>query len=266
MHPLLNIAVNAARSSSKIILRSIDRMHQFSVSEKTKNDFVTEVDKLTELEIIGVIRKAHPDHRILGEETGSTSGNADSLWIIDPLDGTANFIHNIPHYAVSIAFQYKGKIEQAVIYDPIRDELFTASRGEGAKLNDRRIRVSECVKLENSIIGTGFPFRNRDMFLTYLQSFQAIYPQVSDLRRAGSAALDLAYVASGRLDGHWELGLKSWDIAAGVLLIKEAGGFVSDFSGQENYLDSGNIVAGNQKIFKELLRIVQPIFKEVFSA
>lgn len=262
MHPILNVAVKAARNGSKIILRSMDRLSDISVSEKSRNDYVTEVDKATEIEIIETIRKAYPEHNFIGEESGTTPGNPDFSWIIDPLDGTANFIHGFPQFAISIAFKQKGKLDQAVIYDPVRDELFTASRGEGAKLNNRRIRVSECAKLEKALVGTGFPFKQPKIFNQYFTAFQMLFPKVSDMRRAGSAALDLAYVAAGRLDAHWELGLKEWDIAAGALLIKEAGGFITDFQGNENYLENGNIIAATPKIFKPLVQNLQPIFSK----
>jgi myo-inositol-1(or 4)-monophosphatase len=259
MHPILNIAVKAARNGSKVILQSVDRVYAISINEKNRNDFVTEVDKKTEQEIIATIQKSHPEHSILGEEIGLIEGNPDYQWIIDPLDGTSNFIHGFPQYAISIAFKNKGRIEQAVILDPIRDELFTASRGEGAHVNNRRIRVSDCKHPSKALLGTGFPFKYPHHFNAYLNTFQNLFPQVSDIRRAGSAALDLAYVAAGRLDGHWELGLQEWDIAAGALLIKEAGGLISDFKGEENYLKNGNVIAGNPKIFKTILQVVQPI-------
>lgn len=254
MHPLVNIATKAARSASKIILQSYDRISSIKVDAKSRNDFVTEVDRRSEQEIIHSIRTAYPEHSFLGEELGEVSGNPDFQWIIDPLDGTTNFIHGLPQFAISIAFRHKGNLEQAVIYDPLRNELFTASRGEGAKLNDRRIRVSGCDKLEKALIGTGFPFKYPKLFPHYIQTIAKLYPKISDLRRAGSAALDLAYVAAGRLDGHYELSLQSWDIAAGILLIKEAGGFVTDTEGQENYLANGNIIASNALIFKSLFK------------
>ena len=261
MHPILNIGVKAARNSSKVMLRSVDRLYELKISEKERNDFVTQVDKETEREIISTILQAHPDHSFLGEETGLTGNNPDNQWIIDPLDGTNNYIHGFPQFAISIAFKHKGKIEQGVIYDPIRDELFTASRGEGAKLNEHRMRVSQCEKLEKALVGTGFPFKYPEITTQYFQAFQALFPKISDTRRAGSAALDLAYVAAGRLDAHWEYGLKEWDIAAGVLLIKEAGGLVSDFAGTDNYLSNGNIVASTPKLFKTILQTIQPYFQ-----
>lgn len=260
MHPLANIAVSAARNGGKVIMRAMDRPSEFETTEKTRNDFVTAVDKAAEKAIIETIQKTHPEHSIMSEEMGDIEGNPDFQWIIDPLDGTANYIHGFPQFCISIAFKNKGQIEQGVIYDPVRNDLFVATKGEGARLNNRRIRVSDCTKMELALIGTGFPFRHRQLFPTYLKSLEEVYAKVSDIRRAGSAALDLAYVAAGKLDGHWELGLKIWDVAAGVLMIKEAGGMVSDLNGGETYLETGNILAGNPKIFKALLQTIQPIF------
>lgn len=262
MQPILTIAINAARNASKTILRSIGRLDSQQISEKAKNDFVTEVDKAAEREIVSVIRKSYPNHTIIGEEGGTQEGEDIFTWIIDPLDGTTNYIHGIPHFCISIAIQYKGKIEHGVIYDPIRNELFVASRGEGARLNDRRIRVSNNSKLERSLIGTGFPFRHPHNIPLYLRLFENILPAAGGIRRAGSAALDLAYVAAGRFDGFWELGLREWDMAAGSLMIKEAGGLVSDLFGEENFFHTGNIIAGNPKIFKYLLQIIRPLANE----
>jgi len=259
MQPILNNAIIAARNASKIILRSIGRLDAHQILEKHRNDYVTEVDKAAEREIIQTLRKSYPDHKIIAEESGIAEGNEDFVWIIDPLDGTTNYIHGVPHFAVSIAFQYKGKIEHGLVYDPIRNELFAASRGEGARLNDRRIRVSQNSKIEQSLVGTGFPYKDPEFIPLYLKMFQALLPEVSGIRRAGSAALDLAYVAAGRFDGFWELGLKPWDMAAGALLIKEAGGLVSDVTGEENFLKTGNIIAGNPRIFKALLQIIRPL-------
>lgn len=256
--PIVNIAVRAARAAGNIIIRAIDRLDTVRVSEKLPNDYVTDIDQQAEREIISIIRKAHPDHGIVGEESGEILGN-DYTWIIDPLDGTRNFIHGFPQFAVSIAVAYKGKIEHGVIYDPVRQELFTATRGKGAQLNDRRLRVSKRSNLKECLIGTGFPGNSSQARIdTYTNSFQAILPLCGDVRRAGAASLDLAYVASGRLDGFWEMGLKIWDIAAGVLLVKEAGGLACDFDGSENYLKSGNIIAGNPKTLKALLQNLKP--------
>jgi len=259
MHPIANIAEKAARSAGSIILKASERMDKVRIIEKGVHDFTTDIDILVENEIIQQIHVAYPDHKILGEENGECGGsNEESLWIIDPIDGTTNFIHGLPHYAVSIAYQYRGKIEHGVIFDPIRDELFSASRGRGAKLNNTRLRVSECQRLEFGLIGTGFPVKFVELHALYLSLFSKIFPKTAGMRRAGSAALDLAYVAAGRLDGFWEMQLNLWDYAAGILLIKEAGGMVGDFLGSEEYLNSGHIVAGNLKIFKALLQQISP--------
>ncbi|OOZ42181.1 inositol monophosphatase [Solemya pervernicosa gill symbiont] len=257
MHPMLNIAVNAARAGGNTILRYIDRIDDLSIENKQRNDFVTEVDRQTEEEIIKVLRKAYPEHSILAEESGLTEGN-EYQWIIDPLDGTTNYLHGFPQFAVSIALRYNDKIEQAVVFDPMRQEIFSASRGKGAQLNNRRIRVTPRRSLEGSLIGTGFPFRHPQHLDNYLAMFKALSGQVADMRRPGSAALDLAYVAAGRLDGFWEIGLNNWDMAAGALLIQEAGGLVGDFSGGKTYLESGNIVAGTPKVYSALLRNIDP--------
>lgn len=255
--PIVNIAVKAARTAGDLIIRSMDRLDSIRVSQKQPNDYVTEIDQLAEREIINVIRKAHPNHAILAEESGE-SGKHEYTWIIDPIDGTRNFIHGFPQFAVSIAIRRKNKIEHGVIYDPVRQELFTATRGKGARLNDYRIRVSTRSKLEDCLLGTGFPFRHSpEQLANYTETLSTLIPICGDIRRAGAATLDLAYVASGRLDGFWELGLKPWDVAAGSLLIKEAGGIVCDLNGGEDYLNSGNIVAGTPKILKLLLKHVK---------
>lgn len=258
MHPVVNNAVNAARSASKVILRMMGHVDTYNISEKSRNDFVTEVDKLAEAEIIKILKKTYPDHTIIAEESGLIDGDEDYVWLIDPLDGTTNYIHGIPHFAISIAMKHKNKLEHGVIFDPIRNELFTASRGEGARLNERRIRVSQQIRLEKALIGTGFPFKHIDLIKTYLNAFEAILPHTGGMRRAGAAALDLAYVAAGRFDGFWEFFLSPWDMAAGALLIKEAGGLVGDADGGEDYLNTGNIVCGNPKIFKALLQLIKP--------
>lgn len=256
MHPLLTIGIQAARQASKVILRALDRLDTVEVQRKAHNDFVTEVDKRAEQEIIQVIHKAYPDHAILGEESGHTEGS-EICWIIDPLDGTTNFIHGFPHFSISIAVKNRDQLEAGVIYDPIRNELFTAARGKGATLNERRIRVSARKKLEEALIGTGFPHREIEHFRPFLKILENVFPQCAGVRRAGSAALDLAYVAAGRLDGFWEAHLKEWDMAAGALIIQEAGGITSDFLGEKNYLSSGCVVAGNGKVHAELLKIIQ---------
>lgn len=257
MHPMLNIAVRAARRAGTIIVRSLEKRYNLRIDIKGQNDFVTEVDRQAEASIINTLRKAYPNHGILAEESGVQAGE-DYQWIIDPLDGTTNFLHGNPQFGVSIALKYKDRLDQAVIYDPLRDELYTASRGEGAFLNGRRVRVSGLMSLEGALLGTGFPFRMQEHIHAYLNTFNALFSLVADVRRAGSAALDLAYVAAGRLDGFWEIGLGEWDMAAGSLLIQEAGGLVSDFSGGNDYLKTGNLVAGSPKVFKGILQTIQP--------
>ncbi len=258
MHPIVNIAVRAARKAGTIISRSAEQLDQLTVVTKSPKDFVSEVDISAETEIIRTIHKAYPDHGILAEESGEQQSEHEYLWIIDPLDGTTNFLHGFPQYAVSIGVQYRGRLEHAVIYDPTRDELFTASRGTGAQLNNRRLRVTSRKNLHGALLGTGFPFRDQRYLDAYLDTFKALVKDTAGIRRPGSAALDLAYVAAGRLDGFWEIGLNSWDMAAGCLLIEEAGGQVCDFSGGEDYLKTGNIVAGNLNICAEITQIIQP--------
>ena len=252
---MLTIAVKAARRAGAIINRAAQDIDALTVSTKRHNDFVTEVDQAAEQAVIQILLKAFPDHAILAEESGA-QGKSDHVWIIDPLDGTTNFIHGFPQYCVSIGLRYKGTLTQAVIYDPGRNELYTATRGHGAYLNDRRMRVSKRTQLDDALIGTGFPFREGTHIGAYLPILRKVMAQTAGVRRAGAAALDLAYVAAGRLDGFWEMGLAPWDMAAGSLLIQEAGGLVSDFDGDGNYLDSGNIVAGTPKVFTPLLQIV----------
>lgn len=256
--PLINIAVEAARAAGTIIIRAMKRMDTVKIAEKNPNDFVTEVDQRVEEEIISIIKKAYPSHSILGEESGEHEGD-DYQWIIDPIDGTRNFIHGFPYFAVSIAIAYRGRIEHGVIYDPIRQELFTATRGKGAQLNDRKIRVSARKNLEEGLFGTGFAYRhtNKDNPIP-VKILQTLLPTCGDIRRAGAATLDLAYVACGRLDGFWEMGLHIWDIAAGILLIKEAGGIVCDVHGGEDYLKTGNIVAANPAIMRHLIKMIKP--------
>jgi myo-inositol-1(or 4)-monophosphatase len=261
LDPAINIAVKAARRAAAIINQAASQLDLLNVESKAPNDFVTEVDRAAEAAIVGILREAFPEHGILAEESGR-SGPQDGrggefVWIVDPLDGTTNFIHGFPQYAVSIALTRKGAPEHAVVFDPVANELFTASRGRGAYMNDRRIRVSRRLRLADALIGTGFPSRRFDHLETYIAIFRELTRKSAGLRRPGAAALDLAYVASGRLDGFWETGLAPWDMAAGALLIQEAGGFVADFDGEGAFLDHGNIVAGTPKVFTELLRIVQ---------
>ncbi len=257
MNPALNIAIKAARKAGNVILRGMDRIDTQNVSLKGKNDYVSDVDRQAEREIIAVLRKAYPSHAILAEEGGEQAGD-DFQWIIDPLDGTTNYLHGFPQFAVSIALAHRGRLEEAVVYDPLREELFTASRGAGAMLNDRRIRVTRIKGLEGALLGTGFPFRRQEHLPAYVEMFKALHNGTAGIRRAGSAALDLAYVAAGRLDGFWEIGLSRWDMAAGVLLVREAGGMVCDFGGGDDFLDTGNIVAGNAKILTAILHGITP--------
>jgi myo-inositol-1(or 4)-monophosphatase len=258
MHPMLNIAVRAARNAGDIIVRHSSRIDELTIASKERNDYVSEVDRQAEDEIIAVIRKAYPDHGILAEESGQHGSDDDFLWIVDPLDGTTNFLHAFPHYSVSIALQHKGRLEQAVIYDPMRQELFTATRGSGAFLDNRRIRVSKQTSLSGALLGTGFPYKDQQNLAAYLEMFKALIADSAGIRRPGSAALDLAYVAAGRFDGFWEMGLNPWDMAAGILLVREAGGLVGDFNGGHDFLKSGNIVAAAPKLFPAILREIRP--------
>lgn len=260
MHPTINIAKRAALAAGRVILRNMDRLDRLTVSSKGRSDLVSEVDLQAEREIIQVLRRTYPDHAIIAEESGSQGEgvNAESQWIIDPLDGTTNFLHGLPQYAVSIAYRHKGRLESGVIYDPVRQEIFTASRGQGAMLNDHRIRVKPLNGLEGALLGTGFPLRQPRYLDPYLESFKAVALKCHEIRRAGSAALDLAWVACGRLDGFWEIGLNEWDMAAGVLLVQEAGGLVGDFGGGHEFMESGNVVAGSPKVFKGILQEIRP--------
>ncbi len=262
MEPMVNIALRAARKAGEGIVRASDDLDRFEVMAKGVNNFVTEVDINAEKEIVYHLQKAYPDHAVLGEESGlSGDEDAEYRWVIDPLDGTTNFIHGIPHYAVSIACLHRGRPEHAVIVDPVRHEEFTASRGQGAQLNGRRIRVSKKPSLEGALLGTGIPYKDHcdDKLEPYSRSIHLLASQCAGIRRAGAASLDLAYVAAGRLDAFWEIGLAPWDIAAGALLIKEAGGLVADIDGSDDYLGSGNIVCGNPKCFKAVLQAVKPL-------
>ncbi|HET7921426.1 MAG TPA: inositol monophosphatase family protein [Gammaproteobacteria bacterium] len=259
MHPLLNIAVSAARRAGDVIVRHVDRIDRLTIRAKEHNDFVSQVDRFAEEEIIQIIRKAHPDHAILAEESGAQGDNAEFTWVIDPLDGTTNFLHGFPVFSVSIALKVRGRLEHGVIYDPIRQELFTASRGSGAQADGKRIRVSPQKTLDGALIGTGFPFRENHNLALYMKMFECVVQKTAGLRRAGSAALDLAYVAAGRMDGFWEMGLKQWDIAAGVLMIQEAGGLVGGFDGTPGFPENGDILAGGEKIFKALAAEFKPL-------
>lgn len=261
-HPMLNIAVKAARAAGQIINRASMDLDRVKVTQKQPNDFVTEVDKAAEAAIIGTLLGAYPDHSILAEESGATDNRSDYQWIIDPLDGTSNFIHGFPYYCVSIALLHKGIVTQAVVYDPTRNDLFTASRGAGAYLNDKRLRVGRRDRLADGLIGTGFPFRDLSGLDSYMRLFSEMTQKCAGLRRPGAAALDLANVAAGRLDGFFEQGLYPWDMAAGSLLISEAGGLVGNYRGDSNFLDLGEIVAGNPKIFAQMVHVLSDFSKQ----
>jgi len=257
MQPLLNIAVRAARRAGDIIVRAIPRLDGIEVHTKGRNDYVSEVDRAAEADIIETIRRLHPDHAFLGEESGEI-GKGDVVWIIDPLDGTTNFLHGFPTFAVSIACQIRGRLEHAVVFDPMRQEMFTASRGDGAQCEGRKIRVSKQTTLEGSLIATGFPFRADSPWLDeYLAMLKTVMTQSAGLRRPGAAALDLAYVAAGRVDGFWEMGLKPWDTAAGTLLITEAGGRVGTLTG-DDYKLGAHIVGGSPRVYAALVAALAP--------
>ncbi len=257
MHPLLNIAVRAARRAGEVIVRSLVRLDSLEVTSKGRNDYVSEIDRAAEREIIDIIHKHYPEHAILAEESGS-SGQNDTVWIIDPLDGTTNFLHGFPVFAVSIAVQQRGRLEIGVIYDPMRQEVFTAARGAGAHLENRRMRVSKQRGLEGALLATGFPYRQNERYAdNYFAMFRALTTLTAGIRRPGAAALDLAYVAAGRVDGFWEMGLKAWDTAAGTLMIQEAGGRVGTLGGAE-YRLGANIVAGAPKVYEALIEAIAP--------
>jgi len=256
-HPMLNIAVKAARRAARIINQAAGNLDILTVRHKSLNDLVSEVDRASEGVIIETIHAAYPEHAILAEESGA-AGQSEYVWIIDPLDGTTNYLHGFPQYCVSIALLHKGVINQGVIFDPTRNDLYIASRGRGAFLNDRRMRVSRRIKLIDTLIGTGFPFRMFEHMDAYVAMMKELMTKTAGIRRPGSAALDLAAVAAGRLDGFWEIGLAPWDMAAGVLMIQEAGGLVADLQGDDRFLERGHIVAGSPKIFTQLLQVIQP--------
>ena len=257
MQPLLNIAVRAARRAADVIVRSLNRLESIEVSTKGRNEYVTEVDRAAEAEIIATIRRAYPDHAFLGEETGA-SGSGPIEWIIDPLDGTTNFIHGFPQFCVSIGCRVRGRIDHAVVHDPMRQEIFTASRGDGAHLDNRRMRVSNLRGLDGALIGTGFPYRANTRYLdSYLGMLKDVMLATAGVRRPGSAALDLAYVAAGRTDGFFEIGLGPWDTAAGSLLVEEAGGRVGTLSGGE-YTQGGNIIAASPRVYEGLVSLLAP--------
>jgi len=260
LHPMLNIAIKAARTAGSVINRAALDLEVLKVGSKGPNDFVSEVDQKAEQVIIETLLEAYPGHGILAEESGRTHGAKDSdyVWIIDPLDGTTNFIHGFPVYAVSIALAYRHQVQQAVVYDPTRNDMFYASRGRGAFLNDRRLRVSKRTRLSDALIGTGFPFRKGDNFKRYVKMFEEVMQSCAGLRRPGAAALDLCYVAAGYYDGFFETGLQPWDAAAGSLMITEAGGLIGNFTGESDFLYQREVVAGNPKVYGQLVSMLAP--------
>jgi len=265
MSPTLNIAVRAVRAAGRVTMRFFDRVDTVKVTQKSRNDFVTEVDRAAETAIIQELRGKFPSHAILAEESGAHGGN-EFEWIIDPLDGTTNYLHGFPQWSVSVGLRVRGRMELGVVYDPLHEELFTAERGGGAQLNDRRLRVSERRSLEGALIGTGIPFREQGHLEVYLQMLRAMIEETAGIRRPGSAALDFAYVAAGRLDGFWELNLAPWDFAAGALLVAEAGGTVTDLAGGERFFDTCNVVAGGLKVHRAMLQRLKPFLGPALPA
>lgn len=266
MQALLNTAIQAARRAGDNSMRYIKRLDELDVRSKSRNEFVSQVDLIAEKMIIETIHERYPDHGILGEETGKQGGD-ENIWIIDPLDGTTNYLHGFPMFCVSIGIQIKGRMSVGVVYDPNRQELFTAIRGVGAQLDGRRIRVDTKRALDGALIGTGFPYRENDRWMEqYLNQFRAVMKVACDVRRPGSAALDLCYLAAGRMDGFWEFGLQPWDIAAGSLILREAGGMISSMTDDGDYMETGNIIAGAPKVHAELEQLVKPFLSPVMAA
>jgi myo-inositol-1(or 4)-monophosphatase len=265
LHPMLNIAIKAARAAGSIINRAAHDLDLLRISVKGPNDFVSEVDHAAETAIIETLLAAYPGHGILAEESGRAHGakNSEYVWIIDPLDGTTNFLHGLPIYAVSIGLVYRGVVQQGVVFDPARNDMFYASRGRGAFLNDRRLRVSKRIQLADSLVGTGFPFRRGDNFQRYVQMFQTVMQHCAGVRRPGAAALDLCYVAAGWYDGFFETGLSPWDVAAGSLMVTEAGGLIGNFTGDADFLHQREVVAGNPKVYGQLVQLLAPFTRIV---
>ena len=258
--PILNIATQAAQKAGELMRRGLRSLDTVPVSKKARHDYVSEIDRACEDVIVREIRRYHPDHAILGEE-GGAQGESEHRWVVDPLDGTSNYLHGLPHFAISIAYQHKGRTENALVYDPMREELFTATRGKGAFLNNTRIRVSDRRELSGAILATAFPFRQRQLMPVYTKMFSAVYRKVEDIRRAGAAALDFAWVAAGRLDGFFEIGLKPWDVAAGALLVREAGGVVIDFQGSDKVEESDSVLTAPFKLVTPLRGLIEPQWK-----
>lgn len=255
MHALLNVAVMAARRAGATLIRKMANLQKLKIEEKGHNDFVTDADRAAEKAVIDCVHKHYPDHAILGEESGAI-GESDHIWIIDPLDGTTNYLHGFPVFCVSIGLQINGRMEHAVIYDPMRQELFTASRGDGAQLDGKRIRVSGQKQIERALVGTGFPFRQMDIEMQpYFKMLEKVLRNTAGIRRPGAAALDIAYVAAGRLDAFWETGLQPWDLAAGSLILREAGGIISGLDGSEDFMESGHVLCGTPKIYAALAKL-----------
>ena len=266
MNALQNVAVMAARRGGAILIRQIPKLQKLKVEKKGHNDFVSDADRAAEAAVIEVIKNHYPDHAILAEESGS-QGESDTVWIIDPLDGTTNFLHGFPQFCVSVGVQVNGRMEAGAVYDPMRQEIFAAARGEGATLDDRKIRVSGRKEMDYALIGTGFPFRQKDMNIgPYLEMLGKVVKNTAGVRRPGAAALDLCYVAAGRLDAFWEIGLKPWDLAAGSLIIREAGGIVSGLDGSEKYRDSGHVLCGTPKIYAGLAKLCANDIKAILNA
>jgi len=259
-HPVLNVAIEAAYAAGKIMRQQIHHVDAIPVERKARHDYVCEVDKACEAEIVREIKRYYPDHAFLCEESGKT-GDDKHVWVIDPLDGTSNYLHGIPHFAVSIAQQVNGRTEHGVVYDPMREELFTASKGGGAFMNNKRLRVSARTELEGAVLATAFPFRERNKLQDYAKIFQAVFARIEDIRRAGTASLDLAWVAAGRMDGYFEMGLRPWDVAAGALIVREAGGVVLDFDGNDTVEESGNIIAAPYKVMTPLRTLISSRWK-----
>ena len=273
-HPFVNTAIEAAHKGGDLIMKYRDRVDSIPVERKARGDYASEIDKACEEVIRSELGRRYPDHEILGEElgtiggknSGKNSGESENVWLIDPIDGTSNYLRGIPHYAISIALSVKGRVEHGVVYDPVRDELFAASRGQGTTLNNRRVRVSGRSALSTAVLGAAFPFRSRRLMPAYQGMFSSLFEQCEDVRRAGSASLDLAYVACGRLDGYWELALKPWDIAAGALLVQEAGGVVMDIAGGDNWLKSGHVIAAPFKLITPMRKAIEPHLTESLRA
>ena len=265
MDALLNVAVMAARKAGTTLIRKMVNLDKLNVERKGRNDFVSDADHAAERAVVETIHKHYPDHAILAEESGA-EGESDTVWIIDPLDGTTNYLHGFPVWAVSIGVQVKGRMEHGVVYDPLRQELFTASRGQGAQLDGRKIRVSGQKNLELALLGTGFPFRQADLEISaYLQMLAKSIQNTAGVRRAGAAALDLCYVAAGRLDAFFETGLAAWDLAAGGLIIREAGGIISGLDGSENYMETGHVLCGTPKIYAAMAKLCATEIRELVS-